>query len=591
MLSALFREWNRRLLISLISLGGKIKEAMSKASSLLFSLIFVATFLVLGSVASADQTARGFAWSSNTGWLSFSSTNCDANDDTRSEGVPAACPAAGTGMARYGVIVSGAATDVTRNFSGFAWSPHIGWVSFNQGDLAGCPVGTCSAQMVSNAVVGWSRAIGRNPGWTGWIHLANTNPVYGPLLGTDSKFRGFSWGENVIGWLKWDPNGGGVSLNSGPVGSQMRVVKNGSGTVTSVPSGINCGSDCNEPYTAGTVVTLTQTELPGYQFSSWGGAGASCGTQSTCQVTMGSTDTVVTITFNPVLEVTKSGNGTISSTPSGITCGTTCTKAYPFGTSVTLTATPDAGYQFIGWSGAGASCGTNTTCVVSVTGYTNVLAAFSSNSGMLVVSRSDNGAVASSDGRIICGATCQASYTNGSTVTLRAQPDIGFQVGSWGGAASSCGSAITCSVTVSGTTNVSVTFTRLPACRDSIDNDGDGKTDFGNDPGCTSLEDDDERDMTVTICSDGIDNDADGLTDLDDPDCGSALDMTEQRSYKCSDGIDNDLDGKCDYGAPGTSKMCLNPVTGIVSLMPVDFPECNSSTKNSETVDGTVVEY
>ena len=32
----------------------------------------------------------------------------------------------------------------------------------------------------------------------------------------------------------------------------------GSGTVTSNPAGINCGSDCSESYASGTVVTLTR---------------------------------------------------------------------------------------------------------------------------------------------------------------------------------------------------------------------------------------------------------------------------------------------------------------------------------------------
>lgn len=38
----------------------------------------------------------------------------------------------------------------------------------------------------------------------------------------------------------------------------------------------------------------------------------------------------------------------------------------------------------------------------------------------------------------------------------------------------------------------------LPECSDGIDNDGDGKIDFPADPGCTSPQDDDERDMVRT---------------------------------------------------------------------------------------------
>ncbi|MGE3279012.1 MAG: hypothetical protein AB7J40_04465 [Candidatus Altimarinota bacterium] len=64
------------------------------------------------------------------------------------------------------------------------------------------------------------------------------------------------------------------------------------------------------------------------------------------------------------------------------------------------------------------------------------------------------------------------------------------------------------------------------ACNDSTDNDGDGKTDFPNDPGCESLLDNDETD--APLCSDGVDNDNDGLIDFpSDPGCTSASDGDE----------------------------------------------------------------
>jgi hypothetical protein len=86
------------------------------------------------------------------------------------------------------------------------------------------------------------------------------------------------------------------------------------------------------------------------------------------------------------------------------------------------------------------------------------------------------------------------------------------------------------------------------ACNDGVDNDGDGRTDFPDDPGCASVDDDSERDATL-VCDDGIDNDGDTLTDVpDDPGCATPSDTSEQNaSVACDDGIDQDGDGANDF--------------------------------------------
>ena len=67
------------------------------------------------------------------------------------------------------------------------------------------------------------------------------------------------------------------------------------------------------------------------------------------------------------------GSGTVTSSPSGINCGSTCTANYASGTSVTLTAAPASGSTFAGWSGACTGTG---TCTVSMTAARNVTATF-----------------------------------------------------------------------------------------------------------------------------------------------------------------------------------------------------------------------
>ncbi len=79
------------------------------------------------------------------------------------------------------------------------------------------------------------------------------------------------------------------------------------------------------------------------------------------------------------LSVTRagSGTGTVTSTPAGISCGSDCSEAYSQGTTVVLTATPDAGSTFTGWSGACAGVG---TCSVPITGGASVTATFAAQS-------------------------------------------------------------------------------------------------------------------------------------------------------------------------------------------------------------------
>jgi len=71
-------------------------------------------------------------------------------------------------------------------------------------------------------------------------------------------------------------------------------------------------------------------------------------------------------TVGASLAVSKagSGSGSVTSSPAGISCGSTCSFRYAHGTLVTLTATPSAGSTFSGWSGSG--CSGSGTCVVTI---------------------------------------------------------------------------------------------------------------------------------------------------------------------------------------------------------------------------------
>lgn len=60
-----------------------------------------------------------------------------------------------------------------------------------------------------------------------------------------------------------------VSVN--PNQSITRIIKTGSGTVTSVPAGINCGTACTFTQPKLGIIKLTATPTVGYSFSGWTG--------------------------------------------------------------------------------------------------------------------------------------------------------------------------------------------------------------------------------------------------------------------------------------------------------------------------------
>lgn len=164
----------------------------------------------------------------------------------------------------------------------------------------------------------------------------------------------------------------------------LTIAKSGTGTVTSAPAGITCGTDCSEVYANGTAVTLTASPASGFTFKGWSGDCA--GTSANCTVVMtaarNATATFEVIPTPPpapttyTLSVAKSGSGTVTSSPAGINCGADCSEAYASATSVTLTAAPASGYTFTAWSGACA--GSNLTCTVSMTAARSVNATFDS---------------------------------------------------------------------------------------------------------------------------------------------------------------------------------------------------------------------
>lgn len=73
------------------------------------------------------------------------------------------------------------------------------------------------------------------------------------------------------------------------------------------------------------------------------------------------------------MNLSGSGSGTISSSPRGLGCASTCTGNFSSGTAVTLTATPN-GSTFRGWTGCDTASGP--VCTVNLTSDRTVTATF-----------------------------------------------------------------------------------------------------------------------------------------------------------------------------------------------------------------------
>jgi uncharacterized protein (DUF2141 family) len=224
----------------------------------------------------------------------------------------------------------------------------------------------------------------------------------------------------------------------------------GGGTVTSSPAGINCGGDCYETYEYGTVVTLSQTAAAGSSFAGWSGA---CTGTGSCQVTMSAAKSVTasfSLSSGPyTLSLTLAGNGTgaVNSSPSGIACGSYCSKAYASGTLVTLYVSVPSGSLFTGWSGG--CTGTALSCQVTMNSSKSVTATFARSLPILSVVESGlgSGTVTSSPAGIDCEENCSAGYESGTGVTLTAKAARGSVFGGWSSGACA-GQGATCQVTM-----------------------------------------------------------------------------------------------------------------------------------------------
>jgi Divergent InlB B-repeat domain len=240
----------------------------------------------------------------------------------------------------------------------------------------------------------------------------------------------------------------------------IAVGKTGSGTVTSSPPGIACGTTCDASFDQGTTVTLTATPAAGYRFGSWNGC-TPTSTPNVCTVTLeGPAAVTANFIATPTLKVVLAGTGSgaVTSSPAGIACGSTCSASYDVNTLVTLFATPAAGSRFAGWSGGG--CAGTGSCTVKLAQTTQVTARFNAEVTLTIDNAgTGQGSITSSPSGIKCAPACSAVYDLGTKIRLAAHPARGSRFLGWVGPP--CAGGLPCSFTITQNTTIGADFGRI----------------------------------------------------------------------------------------------------------------------------------
>lgn len=175
-------------------------------------------------------------------------------------------------------------------------------------------------------------------------------------------------------------SGGSGSFTSSP--ATFTITVSGSNfSITGSGFGAGSGASCTGSASGGGSITSSAT--------GFSAQGSLSGTLQ-CEFADGSTQNYTisgsfTVTASPLVAVQQfnlmtgtsgTGSGKISSSPGGTSCGSGC-LSFAAGTVVTLTATPNSGSTFAGWSGACSGAG---TCTVTMNSNQTVTAVFNLSS-------------------------------------------------------------------------------------------------------------------------------------------------------------------------------------------------------------------
>ncbi len=212
-----------------------------------------------------------------------------------------------------------------------------------------------------------------------WVHASGINLNLGTGMGfTDApgspKFRFFA----SLGYLPMEKKR--EPLPPPPPSTAPILIEkagSGSGLVTSLPGGLDCGQSCSAEFKLGSQVTLRA--LPGQDSRFVGWSGPCSGTADCLVVLRGATRLRAEFAqaeerrITVVVEKEGEGLGEVLSDPSGLSCGKVCSASYRVDQEVRFIAVPAKDARFAGWEGA---CSGVEPCSVVLRGDTRLRARF-----------------------------------------------------------------------------------------------------------------------------------------------------------------------------------------------------------------------
>ena len=233
----------------------------------------------------------------------------------------------------------------------------------------------------------------------------------------------------------------------------------------------DCGSDCSKA--PGWSTSVTATPNSGYRFKEWLCTGSCPGGTGTTVNLVVSQNTHITPIFEettqtppPKMDVSLTfGGATGGSASAG--CGSDCSKPPEWTTSVT--ATPDNGYRFDRWQCTGScptgSDSTNASISLTIDEDTHITPVFENIPPViLTIEVGEGGHVDGFAGEPQCNgpATCRYTVTEGTSISIDADPDSGYDFDRWSrrSGSSFSGSSSQISLTPNQDTTLEVTFER-----------------------------------------------------------------------------------------------------------------------------------